>query len=353
MASSAEFKSMQNASHIEIAVDTPSHDDVIMTNAEDGATTGIAGSAEDGLLAPMTEESTPDGFKDLGNIKSRPPSPPTRPDSPSLDYPIRLQPFIPPPNFGAVTDHKVFRSAFPQDRNMDFLDALEVKTLLCFVDTEPSDGYAAFVRANNVSRLRIDISPNKEGKVKTTVASICDALLVVLDAANYPLYIHCNQGRHRTGCVIACMRKVQGWPMEAIVAEYEAYANPKARAGDLEFITRVFQPEHLLSHARLHAHFERRPSLTSLLHSGLLDVDKFVRILGSTDGLAPSNASLRSDVSKPDSGVDLSGSSLDPAVLADGGRATKQDARESEVSVMECGPMSPPVREGETMGYLG
>jgi tyrosine-protein phosphatase SIW14 len=347
----ADRKGTMPVSSIEIAVHSPSQDDVIMTDAQTG-TTDVVQTTEDFTLLP-TSASPADGPTENVDYKSRPPSPPTRPDSPCAPYPTRLQPLLPPPNFGAVTDHKVFRSAFPQDRNLDFLEALGVKTLLCFVDTDPSDRYSEFARSNGVSRVRIDISPNKEGKVKTTVESICEALLVVLDAANYPLYIHCNQGRHRTGCVIACLRKVQGWPMEAIIAEYEAYANPKTREGDVEFIRNVFQPEAILEYAKHNGQFERRPSLMSLLHAGLLDVDKFVRIMGSTDGVAPSNASLKSDISKPDSGVDLHSASLDPKMLAEIGMHI--DPRESEVSIEECGPMSPPTTNGSErmMGYLG
>jgi tyrosine-protein phosphatase SIW14 len=349
MSSPTDLQGKQSSSHIEIAIDTPSQEDAIMTGMED-STTHVTQATADLTLVPPTEAGM-DGTVEATDYRSRPPSPPTRPDSPYAGYPSRLQPLLPPPNFGAVIDHQVFRSAFPQDRNLDFLDALGVKTLLCFVDTDPSDGYSAFIRTNGVKRVRIDISPNKEGRVMTSSDSICEALLVVLDATNYPLYIHCNRGRHRTGCVIACMRKVQGWPMEAIVAEYEAYSNPKTRDGDLEFIKNVFQPESLLEYAKQHGQFERRPSLMSLLHSGLLDVEKFVRIMGSTDGVAPSNASLKSDGSKPDSAIDMSSGTLDPALLAT--HATV-DPRESEISVEECGPMSPPiVNEQGQMGYLG
>lgn len=90
----------------------------------------------------------------------------------------------------------------------------------------------------------------------------------------------------------------------------------------------------------------------SLLHAGLLDVEKFVRVMGSTDGVAPSNASLKSDISKPDSGIDLTSASVDPKMLAELGMHI--EPRESEVSIEECGPMSPPTTDGnERMGYLG
>lgn len=348
--SPAHLLGKQPPSHLQTTADTSSHydNDIIMTDA--GEETTHVTQATAGLTVIPPTGTGLNETTEIVEYKSRPPTPPSRPDSPPTAYPSRLQPLLPPRNFGAIIDHKVFRSAFPQDRNIDFLDALGVKTLLCFVDTDPSEGYMDFVRTNNVARLRIDISPNKEGRVGTTVDSICEALLVALDATNYPLYIHCNQGRHRTGCVTACMRKVQGWPMEAIVAEYEAYSNPKTREGDLEFIRNVFQPESLLEYAKQHGQFERRPSLMSLLHSGLLDVDKFVRIMGSTDGVAPSNASLKSEISKPDSAIDMTSGTLDPTLLLSGG----VHPRESEVSVEECGPMSPPVvDESAHMGYLG
>ncbi|CAI7601666.1 unnamed protein product [Penicillium palitans] len=46
--------------------------------------------------------------------------------------------------------------------------------------------------------------------------------------------IHCNQGKHRTGCLVACFRELQGWEHSAIIDEYRLYAGQKAR--QLEFI---------------------------------------------------------------------------------------------------------------------
>jgi hypothetical protein len=73
----------------------------------------------------------------------------------------------------------------------------------------------------------------------------------VLNPENQPLYIHCNQGRHRTGCVVGCLRKLQQWPLDEILAEYQAYASPKTRSGDIEFIT-DFEPECLVQLAQDH-----------------------------------------------------------------------------------------------------
>ena len=39
----------------------------------------------------------------------------------------------------------------------------------------------------------------------------------------------CNLGRHRTGTVIGCLRKLQNWNLSAILEEYRRYAGPKVR----------------------------------------------------------------------------------------------------------------------------
>ena len=38
---------------------------------------------------------------------------------------------------------------------------------------------------------------------------VIEALQMILDTRNYPLYVCCNLGRHRTGTVIGCLRKLQ------------------------------------------------------------------------------------------------------------------------------------------------
>jgi len=275
---------------------------------------------------------------------SRPPSPPTRPDSPANMGPARLQPIYVPLNYGAVEGHKVWRSAFPHDRNLDFLQQLDVKTMLCFVETEPTEAYAAYVKENDIKRIRVDILPNKD-KVNTTIDSLCEALLVVMDAANYPLYVHCNQGKHRTGCVIACLRRMQGvMTPEEILEEYRTYAGVKARAADIMLFSEIFQPEMLLQYAREHASFDHRPSLTQLLRTTLMDVRRFVELMASTDGISQ-KTSERSEQSKADSGIggiDFSSAVIDPAVLMKPSDIQMPVSGDMEFTVEECDPMSPP-----------
>ena len=61
----------------------------------------------------------------------------------------------------------------------------------------------------------------------------------MLDERNRPLLIHCNQGKHRTGCLVGCFRKAQRWSLVAIFEEYRRYADRKARIVDQQFIERI------------------------------------------------------------------------------------------------------------------
>ena len=78
----------------------------------------------------------------------------------------------------------------------------------------------------------------KETIQPSTMRSILD---LTLDQHNYPLLIHCNHGKHRTGCVVAAMRKTAGWDNCATVDEYRSFAEPKVRDQDIEYIT-ALQP---------------------------------------------------------------------------------------------------------------
>ncbi|CAN0338469.1 unnamed protein product, partial [Scytosiphon promiscuus] len=34
------------------------------------------------------------------------------------------------------------------------------------------------------------------------------------------MLVHCNKGKHRTGCLIGCFRRTQGWAVSSIFEEY-------------------------------------------------------------------------------------------------------------------------------------
>jgi tyrosine-protein phosphatase SIW14 len=65
---------------------------------------------------------------------------------------------------------------------------------------------------------------------------IREALKVILDVRNQPVLIHCKRGKHRTGCVVGCLRKLQKWCLTSVFDEYQHFAAAKARSTDQRFM---------------------------------------------------------------------------------------------------------------------
>ncbi len=66
---------------------------------------------------------------------------------------------------------------------------------------------------------------------------VTEALKVVLEEQNQPLLVHCNRGKHRTGTVIACMRRLERWHCSWALDEYRRFSHPKERETDMKFIS--------------------------------------------------------------------------------------------------------------------
>ena len=58
----------------------------------------------------------------------------------------------------------------------------------------------------------------------------------VVDGANYPVMVTDTFGKHRTGLLIACLRKLQRWSLASIFEEYRRFAGSKRRLPNEQFI---------------------------------------------------------------------------------------------------------------------
>lgn len=45
--------------------------------------------------------------------------------------PGRLRMYVPPANFGAVETNSIYRSGYPTSKNFDFINSLNIRTILC------------------------------------------------------------------------------------------------------------------------------------------------------------------------------------------------------------------------------
>ncbi|KAF3452459.1 hypothetical protein FNV43_RR02892 [Rhamnella rubrinervis] len=144
---------------------------------------------------------------------------------------------MPPVNFSMVEDG-IFRSGFPQPCNFRFLQTLNLRSIiyLCF-EPYPEENME-FLRSNNIKLFQFGIEGKTESSASIPVETIMEALKVLIDVRNHPVLIHCKRGKHRTGCLVGCLRKLQNWCLSSVFEEYQRFAGVKSRVTDLMFIER-------------------------------------------------------------------------------------------------------------------
>jgi len=144
-------------------------------------------------------------------------------------------PLVPPLNFSLV-DPGLYRSGYPNDQNFVFLKKLRIKTLI-YLGTGPYDpAVEAFIKEEKIQVFYFDVKNNKEPFSVIDLDRIRDALVPTLDSRLYPLLIHCHKGKYRVGCLIGCLRKLQGWTLSSIFDEYSRFAGANFRISDQESI---------------------------------------------------------------------------------------------------------------------
>jgi tyrosine-protein phosphatase SIW14 len=119
-------------------------------------------------------------------------------------------------NVGRVTPW-VYRGAQPAAEGYRTLKKMGVKTVINLrtSETEKEKVVAAGMRSVEVPMgMSTD---NLREKVDRVVA-------LMADPANQPVFVHCRQGRDRTGIVVAAYRmKVEGWSIAEAEAEMQAF----------------------------------------------------------------------------------------------------------------------------------
>jgi protein tyrosine/serine phosphatase len=142
-----------------------------------------------------------------------------------------------PVNFAQVGPG-IYRASYPQAAHFSALQPLRLKTIITLLPGEILSDYQPFMRTEKIAHHQIQILANKDSDVYTSDEVINKAIKLILDPTNHPILVHCNKGKHRTGCVTACFRKVTGWSLDACLAEYDKYSKPKSRELDKAFIAR-------------------------------------------------------------------------------------------------------------------
>ncbi|KAJ9474191.1 Inositol phosphatase SIW14 [Pseudozyma hubeiensis] len=191
----------------------------IPMSATTTASIGTTSSATRGLPSRLSSVALANGSKTTSN--NAPP-----------DFQEDL---LPPDNFAMVNSH-VYRSSFPKKKHFPFLRTLGLRSVLTLILEEYPETNSSFLDSNGITFFQFGIPGNKEPFVSIPTDKITAALMTILDRRNHPILIHCNKGKHRTGCLIGCLRKLQQWSLTTIFDEYRRFSWPKSRSMDQEFI---------------------------------------------------------------------------------------------------------------------
>lgn len=155
--------------------------------------------------------------------------------SPTAAVNVEEPRFLPPLNFSMV-EHGIFRSGFPDTPNLPFLETLGIRSIIYLCPEPYPEANMQFLNANKIRLFHLGIEGYKEPYVNIPEDTIRRALEVLLDESNRPLLIHCKRGKHRTGCLVGCLRKLQNWRLTSIFEEYQRFAADKARVSDQLFM---------------------------------------------------------------------------------------------------------------------
>ena len=93
-----------------------------------------------------------------------------------------------------------------------------------------------FTESNGITVYPCDIGHSTEPFIGVSSEAMTNALLHAVDSRNHPLLIHCTKGKHSTGCVIGCLRKLQNWSLASIFDEYARFAGTSVSLLDQQFI---------------------------------------------------------------------------------------------------------------------
>ncbi len=121
-------------------------------------------------------------------------------------------------NFGQVTEF-FYRGSQPKGDEYNQLAAIGVKTIIDLRD-HPKDYARSLTEGAGMKYINFPL----DDKSYPPPDAASKFLALVNDPANWPVYVHCAGGRHRTGAMIAVYRMaVQGWDANRAYEEMKDY----------------------------------------------------------------------------------------------------------------------------------
>ena len=121
-------------------------------------------------------------------------------------------------NFGKVNDH-FYRGSLPKQSDYAGLVALGVKTVIS-LRQRPDENVRRSVELAGIRYINLPM--NVRGYPQEDLAP--RFLELVNNPENWPVYVYCHGGRHRTGVMTAIYRMaIEGWDVQRAYAEMRQY----------------------------------------------------------------------------------------------------------------------------------
>jgi protein tyrosine/serine phosphatase len=121
-------------------------------------------------------------------------------------------------NFGR-TDENYYRGAQPENQDYKDLATAGVKTVIDLTYGGRFDEKGLVERAG-MKFYRIPLKTSE----RPAESAVAKFLELVKDPSNWPVYVHCQGGRHRTGAMTAVYRMTKdGWTADRAYAEMKQY----------------------------------------------------------------------------------------------------------------------------------
>jgi len=121
-------------------------------------------------------------------------------------------------NFGSVNE-RYYRGSQPFAENFAELKRLGVKTVVD-LRADKEEGEAGWARTEGLQYFNIPLTTKRPA----TEEQVGYFLKLVADPANWPVYVHCKGGKHRTGEMTAIYRITHdGWTADQAYEEMKRY----------------------------------------------------------------------------------------------------------------------------------
>lgn len=127
---------------------------------------------------------------------------------------------VPPLNFSPV-ENNIYRSGVPLPFNHTFLTGLELRTIIWLALEDPPDSLVKFCEEGGIELKGFASNTDEMVPHRTLV----EGLQLLLNSQNHPILVCCGMGGHRTGALVGCFRKLQGWNLASVSEEYRRFTN--------------------------------------------------------------------------------------------------------------------------------